>query len=132
MSDRLPHNRNRIQRAFKMRGLSIRLDACDAVLNVLQRQEDPQQALNVLLNALKEHMATNNIASIGAAVVTKQLLSVVVSELSKDSQDIMAESVQLLGAFETPRLFYDSMRKEFTLLSNEERSLHSEAVDKVC
>jgi len=95
MSNRLPINRNKVQRAFKMRGLSIRLDACDA------------------------------------AIVTKQILTVVVSELSKDSQDIMAESVQLLGAFETPRLAYDSMRKEFTLLRNEERSLHAEAEHKI-
>lgn len=135
MSSRLPINRNKIQRAFKMRGLSIRLDACDAALNVLRAgQEDGNNdgALNLLISAVKEYMMTNsNSSAIESYVVTKQILTVVVSELSKDSQDIMAESVQLLGAFETPRLAYDSMRKEFTLLRNEERSLHAEAEHKV-
>ncbi len=121
-------SRRHVQRAFQIRGLSIRSDACDAVINVLRRQEETTEALQQLIRSVKDYILRNSTAT---TIVTKEILTVVVSELSKDSQDILDESIQLLGAFETPRLMYDSMRKEFTLLrkEDEERSLHAKGAE---
>lgn len=121
-------NRRHVQRAFQIRGLSIRSDACDAVINVLRRQEETAEALQQLIRSVKDYILRNSAAT---TIVTKEILTVVVSELSKDSQDILDESIQLLGAFETPRLMYDSMRKEFTLLrkEDEDRSLHAKGAE---
>jgi hypothetical protein len=121
-------NRRHVQRAFQMRGLSVRSDACDAVINVLRRQDETTEALQQLIRSVKEHLLRN---SASTTIVTKELLTIVVSELSKDSQDILHESIQLLGAFETPRLMYDTMRKEYLLLrkEDEERSLHAKAAE---
>lgn len=65
--------------------------------------------------------------------MTKSLLADVVADLSRDGGDVTEEALQLLDAFSTPRLSYDSMRKQFTLLTDrvEKRSLHGEAIHKV-
>jgi hypothetical protein len=94
----------------------------------LRRQDETTEALQQLIRSVKEHLLRN---SASTTIVTKELLTIVVSELSKDSQDILHESIQLLGAFETPRLMYDTMRKEYLLLrkEDEERSLHAKAAE---
>jgi DNA polymerase epsilon subunit 2 len=129
-------SRKRVQRAFQMNGLTLRVDACDGVLNVLKREDHPVEALQDLIENIKAHMSqhhnTSATSNTSAGIVTQELLQVVVSELSHDAQDIMSESIQLLNALETPRLNYDAMRKEFTLLKDneEKRSLFGQAEDK--
>lgn len=53
-----------------------------------------------------------------------------VAELSRNGRDVTEEALQLLNAYQTPRLEYDSMRKVFTLVNNS-KSLIGEATDKV-
>eukprot|EP00559_Dactyliosolen_fragilissimus_P002415 CAMPEP_0184863990 /NCGR_PEP_ID=MMETSP0580-20130426/13271_1 /TAXON_ID=1118495 /ORGANISM="Dactyliosolen fragilissimus" /LENGTH=576 /DNA_ID=CAMNT_0027362609 /DNA_START=22 /DNA_END=1752 /DNA_ORIENTATION=+ len=131
--------RRRINRAFKMRGLSIQLPAIDALMNVLKR-ESPQVAESVLLNIIDEvkdklmKQSSTSSSYSSQVIVTKSLLSNVVAELSRDGEDITNEALQLLDAFETPRLFYDGMKKQFTLLErviNDECGLLGEPVDKI-
>ena len=58
------------------------------------------------------------------------LLEEVVAELSRNGRDVTEEALQLLNAYQMPRLEYDSMRKTFTLV-NSKKSLIGEASDKV-
>lgn len=83
-----------------------------------------------LIDSLKSQMTSDGDTS---GIVSQELLAKVVSQLSHDSQDIMSESVQLLSAFETPKLTYDTMRKEFKLspCGNPNTSLLGNATDKV-
>ena len=69
----------------------------------------------------------------GTNVVTTFLLEEVVAELSRDAIDVTDEAVQMLDAFKTPRLDFDTMRKNFSLVEfgAEKRSIYGEAVDKV-
>lgn len=115
-------------------------------MNVLRRESprDAEEVLHSILDEIKERMmasgehrgaAALSSSSSSRLVVTKKLLSDVVADLSRDEGDVTDEAMQLLDAFDMPRLKFDPMRKQFTLLSEtmEEkgRSLHGEAVDKV-
>ena len=147
-------SRRRVQRAFKMRGLAVQAGALDAMLNVLSREasQSSQEVLTAVLDEIKERLMQSDrgggkggggggrgSGSGGGGgggqqlVVTKSLLADVVADLSRDGGDVTEEALQLLDAFSTPRLSYDSMRKQFTLLTDrmEKRSLHGEAIHKV-
>jgi len=117
--------KRQIMKQFKMRGLSIHSDATDAVINVLQREESQNQKekLQIILNEIKKYP--------NIMVVTKEKLSEVVALLSESVEDVMNESIQLLQAYETPRLEYDAMFKRFCLKEKELRSFHSDANSKV-
>lgn len=129
-------NRRRVARAFKMRGLAVQASALDAVLNVLRRESSTNapETLHMILDEIKERMmSTPSSSQSSQLVVTKRLLSDVVADMSRDGGDFTDEAVQLLDAFQTPRLSYDTMRKQFTLMTekSESRSLFGEAVHKV-
>ena len=130
-----------------MRGLAVQAGALDAMLNVLSREssQSSQDVLTAVLDEIKERlMQSDRGGGKGGRggggggggqqlVVTKSLLADVVADLSRDGGDVTEEALQLLDAFSTPRLSYDSMRKQFTLLTDrmEKRSLHGEAIHKV-
>ena len=134
-----------------MRGLAVQAGALDAMLNVLSREssQSSQEVLTAVLDEIKERLMQSDRGGRGGRggggggaggggggqqlVVTKSLLADVVADLSRDGGDVTEEALQLLDAFSTPRLSYDSMRKQFTLLTDrmEERSLHGEAIHKV-
>ena len=136
-------SRRRVARAFKMRGLVVQASALESLLNVLQREapQQSQEALHAILDEIKERLMSAQTGPGGGGgggrtaqlVVTKSLLADVVADLSRDGGDVTDESLQLLDAFSTPRLAYDSMRKHFTLMTDraEKRSLHAEAIHKV-
>ena len=132
-----------------MRGLAVQAGALDAMLNVLSREasQSSQEVLTAVLDEIKERLMQSDRGGRGGRggggaggggggqqlVVTKSLLADVVADLSRDGGDVTEEALQLLDAFSTPRLSYDSMRKQFTLLTDrmEKRSLHGEAIHKV-
>ena len=128
--------RKRTARIFKMRGLSVQSSALDALLNVLRREREQSvvssttknnDTLFAIIDEIKDRMIqTGN----GTNVVTTQLLEEVVAELSRDAKDVTEEAVQMLDAFRTPRLVFETMRKQFDLV-REKRTLYGEAVDKV-
>jgi len=68
----------------------------------------------------------------GGNIVTTSLLEEVVAEMSRDAKDVTEEAVQMLDAFRMPRLEFDTMRKNFSLVNfgKGKRSLYGEAVDK--
>lgn len=116
--------RKRTTRIFKSRGLTIQSSALDALLNVLSR-EDQAHNSDDALNAIISEIKLRN-----AKVVNVSLLEEVVAELSRNGRDVTEEALQLLNAYQMPRLEFDSMRKTFTLVSSK-KSLIGEASDKV-
>ena len=122
-----------------MRGLSIQAPALDALMNVLQREShrSKDDILFAVIDEIKERMIQGGCSSsngkIQQCVVTTSLLEEVVADSSRDANDVADEAVQLLDAFKTPRLSFDSMRKTFSLIGcgDEKRSLYGEALDKV-
>lgn len=118
-------NRRRVIRSFKLRGLTLQANALEAVMNVLARESQPEAVLQALVEQCKEHGRS-------VRIITKALLADIITEMTRNATDVNEEAIQLLNAFETPRLHYDSMRKQFKLMINEERSLFGKADDKVC
>lgn len=72
-------------------------------------------------------------SSVVGNIVTSALLEDVVADFRRDAKDVTDEAVQLLDAFQMPRLDYDRMRKNFSLVpfGKEDRTLYGEAVAKV-
>lgn len=136
--------RKRIARIFKMRGLAVQSSALDALLNVLRREKAAasssaaaarraeNETLLAIIDEIKDRMVADGRGT-AANVVTTAQLEDVVAELSRDAKDVTDEAVQLLDAWSTPRLAFDTMRKQFGLVKcgTAPRSLYGEAVDKV-
>lgn len=129
------HSRRRVARTFKMRGLALQASALDAMMNVLSRESKDRgdEVLQAIVDEIRERMVSSS-ASRAQFIVTKNVLADVVADMSRSSSDVADEALQLLDAFDTPRLAFDSTRKQFSLLTDamESRSLYGEATDKVC
>jgi hypothetical protein len=146
--------RKRLTRIFKMHGLSLQASALDTLLDVVQREAEvgrnKADVTNVIFSIIDEIKdrrilgGGNNNSSGGGRggsssssvvgnIVTAALLEDVVADFRRDAKDVADEAVQLLDAFHMPRLDYDRMRKNFTLVpfGKEERTLYGEAVAKV-
>jgi hypothetical protein len=120
-----PFPRRRVTRSFQARGMTLQASALEAVMNVLRREEDCMGVLKDIVEACKENSIGN------AGIVTTEVLAAVIVDLTRNSKDIMDEAFQILNAYETPRLHYDTMRKQFTLQRNDDKSFFGEASDKV-
>jgi len=123
-SSSLIARRRRVARAFKSRGLTLHASALDGMMSVLshERSDEIDIVLQTIIDACKEK---------NVRIVTQDLLTSVVSDLTKNDKDVIDESMQLLNAFDTPRLHYEPLRKQFTLLSCESKSLFGDVTDKV-
>ena len=126
-------NRRSILKSFKIRGLTLQTSACDAILNILKR-EDPAQhqtLVHSLADEIKERSIRNN--SDNYNIVSKDLVTELVAEHTRNETDIVSEALQLLNAFEMPRLKYDVMRRQFHLFSDsqESRSIYGDANHKI-
>lgn len=130
-NDTVHLSRRRVIRAFKMRGLALQSAALDAMMNVLQRESSrSDEILQVILDEIRERILSA--PSHQQPIVTESLLAQVVADMSRDGRDVQEEALQLLDAYETPRLDFDTMRKQFTLITEEKRSFFGTAADKVC
>lgn len=124
-------SRRKVIRAFKMRGLALQSSALDAMMNVLQRESSrSDDVLHAILDEIRERILS---ARSQQPIVTKTFLADVVADMSRDGRDVHEEALQLLNAYDTPRLEFDTMRKQFSLLTKDEepRSFFGEATDKV-
>lgn len=126
MDTEAPLSRRRVIRAFKMRGFSLQAPALEAMMNVLQRENSTQstEVLQAILDEIRERRLQQ-------PIVTEALLADVVADMSRDGRDVHEEALQLLDAFDTPRLDYDTMRKQFSLVDDQNRSFFGDANDKV-
>lgn len=122
--------RRQTLKAFKLRGLTLQSSACDAILNVLNREDksDHNNILNTFAEDVKERTVRS---SQGGNIVTQDLILEIIAEQTRDEQDYLRERLQLLNAFEMPRLNFNIMRRKFSLLNNPKKSIFGDAEDKV-
>ena len=145
-----------------MHGLSLQASALDTLLDVVQREAevgrtkaDVNDVIFNIIDEIKDRRIqggsssnTNGGGGRGRGggdggraaggggmgnIVTSSLLEDVVADFRRDAKDVTDEAVQLLDAFHMPRLDFDRMRKNFTLIpyGKEERTLYGKAVSKV-
>ena len=143
-----------------MHGLSLQASALDTLLDVVQREAevgrtkaDVNDVIFNIIDEIKDRRIQGGSSSntsggggrgggdVGRAaggggmgnIVTSSLLEDVVADFRRDAKDVTDEAVQLLDAFRMPRLDFDRMRKNFTLIpyGKEERTLYGKAVSKV-
>lgn len=124
MNKEAPLNRRQVVRTFKMRGLALQAAALDAMMNVLQREHSTNDVLTAILDELGERRLQQ-------PIVTEELLAHIVADMSRDGRDVHEEALQLLDAYDTPCLTYDTMRKQFSLVRHQNRSYFGKGDDKV-
>ncbi len=98
--------RSRIQRAFRLRGLTVRPDAALAIENVLNHEDDALASLKMLLESIKKK------AKVGVPV-DRELVAEVVADLSKDDSDVVLESITVYNAKVMPRLKFNQSSNQF-------------------
>ena len=125
-------NRRKVTRAFKTRGLTLQVAALNALISVLEREDDPEMVLQALLEETQKRTASR--------IVTKGLLAEIVADMSRNTNDVLDEALELLDSFDTPQLYFNTLRKQFSLLTSssssssngdKKRSLLGTAGDKV-
>ena len=111
-----------ITRGFKLNGLSIRVDAAKALASALLREEDVEAALGVVIQAIKNKVERQDLKS---TLIDLDAITAVVSDLTKDEDDVVEERIQFVDAFQMPVLHYHQVRKHF-YLDSEKRPLHGD------
>ena len=119
-------SRRQVIRAFKVRGLALQAPALEAMMNVLQREQVASN--NEVLQAILDEIRDRRLPQ---PIVTESLLAEVVADMSRNGRDVHEEALQLIDASDTPRLDYDTMRKQFSLIDDKNLSVFGEANDKV-
>lgn len=130
--------RRKIIKACKSKGYMIEPAAVEAMHQYLNSaNDDGKDALEDLLMELEQHLQKHN-----NNMISEQLWKHVIDEeeeannVSTTHLDINDNSasdgdVEVVSAFQTPRLVYDSMRKAFRV-EEKQKSLLGSAADKVC
>ena len=118
--------KKRVIKAFQLEGLTLSKGALKGVLSVLKSEEDEAGAIRVMIKSLKARIDRDETRS---SVIDVDSISRVVADLSKDSEDMAKEGLQVFDAFEFPRLMWNSARKEF-FLRNARGRLHENAKEK--
>ncbi|CAH9102228.1 unnamed protein product [Cuscuta epithymum] len=109
--------RNKVQRKFKMRGYTLKVDALSEVLSFLDRfpSDSHDEALDLLLDEL-HHL------SLKSAILDKEPVHKVVSllleaeasvEENPSSSCSPASALRVIDAFDAPKLRYDPVRAVF-------------------
>ncbi|KAL8457157.1 hypothetical protein ACS0TY_034318 [Phlomoides rotata] len=126
--------RNKVQRKFKMRGYTLKIDALSEILGFLSRFPDAEdEALDLLLDEL-HHLALKS------SILDKEPVQRVVS-LLLEAEAAVEESpttsgygsgsaLKIIDAFDVPKFRYDSIKKLFHKYSGK-LPIHGDASAKV-
>jgi len=117
----------RVFRSFKLCGLGLQADAAKSLCSVLLREDDFEQALHAIIDAIKTRIERGELTS---SVVDHRIIESVVAELSKDERDLSQESLQVFDSFTLPHLKYNAVRKKFYLQDAQPAKLHANAGTK--
>lgn len=84
--------------------------ALKGVMSVLKRETEKEEALMRMIRSLKGRIDRGESDS---SVVSVEDISQVVADLSKDSEDLAKEGMEIFDSFRIPRIKYNAARKEF-------------------
>ena len=110
-----------VNEEFKMMGLSMRGDAMAAVVDFLERCDDPHEALSQMLDELDAKALTTSIVDLRCA---EEVIHAVDKHngtgafAAPDGQGTAAllddeDGITIVDAFDMPRYCYDTQRKVF-------------------
>ncbi|KAL4578900.1 hypothetical protein LXL04_015031 [Taraxacum kok-saghyz] len=111
--------RNKVQRKFKMRGYSLRVDALSEILSFLSNYEDAEyeslkdEALELLLDFLQQQSLKSSILDLEAVQRVINLVREAVSATEDNPGTSMSSSFTVIDAFLIPKFRYDPIRKMF-------------------
>jgi len=101
--------KSQIQTTFKLSGLSVRLEACKYLIGLLTPVEVNER--QGWIDKILEQVQTQNLKS---NVIDKELLSAAVKECTnQESGNSSVQTINIISAFETPRLTFSQERKKY-------------------
>eukprot|EP00601_Ochromonadales_sp_CCMP2298_P033927 CAMPEP_0173370730 /NCGR_PEP_ID=MMETSP1144-20121109/26870_1 /TAXON_ID=483371 /ORGANISM="non described non described, Strain CCMP2298" /LENGTH=117 /DNA_ID=CAMNT_0014322357 /DNA_START=40 /DNA_END=389 /DNA_ORIENTATION=+ len=102
-----------IFRSFKSKGLALSADASTALSSVLSREEDVSSSLNLIISSIQERVQKSDSRS---TIIDLNTIQSVVADLSSTDEDLDQEKIQLLDAYDLPKLCFDERQKSFKVL----------------
>jgi DNA polymerase epsilon subunit 2 len=111
-------------RAFKSKGLTVSADATRALVSVISKENNPDESLGAILDAIKERIEKREIKS---PVIDVEIITSVVADLSSSSEDLAQESTQLFDAFNSPKIVFDERLKSYKVDPKPTYALHGTA-----
>lgn len=105
-------------RKFKAKGLTISFDATDSLVKELTQQEDEEthfdEILDIFVDELKERIDNKEIKS---SIIDLQMIKDLMADFTTSDEDLVKESTQLLDAFTSPKISYDSLHKSYKVIA---------------
>ena len=125
-----------IIKRFKLRGLSIKKDALDALLSALSNEEDKGSSLDLIIDKLIENTSKASIQqssssssrsiSVGSSnLISLDVVEKVVADLTASEDDMVHEALKIIDAFDTPKLFYDEKNRTYKIIDNYKYTKHA-------
>lgn len=110
-----------IFKAFKSKGLTITAQASKAVNQVLSQEQEPESALYLVLDEIRDRIEKREIKS---SVIDVDIIRAVVADLSSSEEDLFKEKFQLMDAFSAPKIEFDENQKSFKLVVKPTYAIH--------
>ncbi|KUG00664.1 DNA polymerase epsilon subunit 2 [Phytophthora nicotianae] len=110
----------RVLRACKLQGLSLHADALRRLTDELTNEASPQ--LEDVIYAIKNNIDRSKMTS---SVVTLEALESALDTLLAVSAENDYEQIQVFGAFDTPRLHFNTHNNSYELRADAHRRLHA-------
>lgn len=101
-----------IIKKFKAKGLSLTSEAFKKLKSQLNRENDTNQSLEEILDAIEERIAKQEINS---SVIDVDVMRDIVASSTLTEQDLVLERLELIDAFRGPRLSFDERQKTYSL-----------------
>jgi len=101
--------KSQIQTSFKLSGLTVRLEACKYLTGLLTpvQADDRQNWIDKIVDKVQTQNLKSN-------VIDKDILSTAVKECTnQESGNSSVETINIISAFETPRLTFSVERKKY-------------------
>ena len=128
-----------VNEEFKMMGLSMRGDAMAAVVDFLERCDDPHAALSQMLDELDAKALTTSIVDLRCA---EEVIHAVDKHngtgafAAPDGQGTAAllddeDGITIVDAFDMPRYCYDTQRKVFHENAGKVKTINASAESKI-
>ena len=117
----------KINTAFKRHGLSLRGDAFSALRGFFLEVDEKEQPINDILTHIISSIKRQELTS--SFVSEAMIITALESHSNHSSQQLPGEGIQILDAFSTPKLFYNSVRRTFNIVPHN-TPLHGNAQDK--
>ena len=101
-----------ILQRFKSKGLTLTSEAFKKLKSQLSKENDSDQSLENILDAIEERIAKQEIQS---SVIDVNVMRDIVAASTLTEQDLVLERLELIDAFKGPRLSFDERQKTYTL-----------------